>query len=149
MSGWDHRERSILEISFLSFPMKFIGISSLRTVLNFQLSFYFQAVSHLHWWHFWSSLFSSTWCRNTTSTYYLLLMSSPKNLALLLSCLLISEGIKDWRCCAINSEPSIPLDLYFNYLYSLQMHFTHCGVKNTLSLFYWSPFLRCLSLCVL
>lgn len=118
-AGWDHRECFILEISFLSFPRKYIGISSLRTVLNFQLSFYFQTVSHLH---IWSSPFSSTWCHNTTSTYYLILMSSPKNLALLLTCLLTAERIKDWRCCAINSEPSTPLDFYFisiHYICSL------------------------------
>lgn len=64
--------RFILEttISCLS-KEKYFGISSLRTVLNFQVSFYFQAIklppSHLHWWLFWSSPFSSAWYRNTIS----------------------------------------------------------------------------------
>lgn len=57
--------------SFLSLQKKILGIFSLKRVLNFQVSFCFQAIklpsSHLHWWLFWSSSFSSAWYHNAIS----------------------------------------------------------------------------------
>lgn len=72
-SVWDPREHVLFwKPQFPDFPKrKYLGISGLRTVLNFQVSCYFQAIklppSHLHWWLLWSLPFSSAWYCNTIS----------------------------------------------------------------------------------